>query len=88
MFRLRVSERAKKEYLKLDRPTRSRLEQRFEELRQDPFDARLSAPLTNKEGLRKSRLGGWRIIFSVDRGELVVLILIVGRRGQVYQRMQ
>lgn len=87
MFDLRISDRAKKEYLRVDRSTRDRLEQRFEELRQDPFDARISSPLTSKEGLRKSRIGGWRIIFTVDRGELLVLIVTVARRGQVYHRM-
>jgi mRNA interferase RelE/StbE len=60
---------------------------RFEELRQDPFNSRISAPLTNKGDLRKSRIGGWRIIFRVDRGELSVLVLTIDRRGQVYKRM-
>ena len=88
IFKLDISSEASKALSRLDRPTKKRMTQRFEELCQDPFDPRLSSPLTNAGGLRKSRIGGWRIIFSVDHGRLVVFVVAVDRRGQVHQRMQ
>ena len=87
IFKLDISSEAQKVLNRLDRPTKKRMTQRFEELCQDPFELRLSAPLTSAGGLRKSRIGGWRIIFSVDSGRLVVYVVTVDRRGQVYQRM-
>ena len=46
---------------------------------------RLSAPLTERPGIRKSRVGGWRILFSMDREAQVLYILTVDTRGQVYK---
>jgi len=60
---------------------------RLERVAQDPYNARLSGPLTNQEGFRKSRVGGWRIIFTLDDAERSVRVVTVERRGQVYQRI-
>jgi mRNA interferase RelE/StbE len=60
---------------------------RLEQLAEDPYDARLSAPLTNKSDLRKSRVGGWRIIFRVDGPNRELSVVTIERRGQVYQRI-
>lgn len=87
IYTLRLSKEASKELARLDRPTLQRMTRRFEELCADPFEARISEPLTNKEGLRKSRIGGWRIIFRVIRDQSEVRIMTIARRGQVYQRM-
>ena len=60
---------------------------RLEELAEDPFDPRISAPLTGVGNLRKSRLGGWRIIYEVLDETRVVLVAMIERRGQVYKRI-
>lgn len=87
IYQIRFADHAAKDLDRLDRDMRQRVAKRLEQLAKDPFDARLSSALTNKAGLRKSRIGGWRIIFTVDGGQLVVLVLMIGRRGQVYQRI-
>jgi mRNA-degrading endonuclease RelE of RelBE toxin-antitoxin system len=38
-----------------------------------------------RAGIRKSRVGGWRILFTVDRDAAVIYILTVDTRGQVYK---
>jgi mRNA interferase RelE/StbE len=53
------------------------------QLAADPFDPRLSAPVTDRPGIRKSRVGGWRILFTVDRDAKVIYILTVDTRGQI-----
>jgi ParE toxin of type II toxin-antitoxin system, parDE len=58
---------------------------RFLQLAQDPFDPRLSSPLTERAGMRKSRVGNWRILFLADRNERVVYVITVDTRGQVYK---
>jgi mRNA-degrading endonuclease RelE of RelBE toxin-antitoxin system len=35
--------------------------------------------------MRKSRVGGWRILFKVDREAMVIHIVTVDTRGQVYK---
>lgn len=84
-FRVSVAHEAEKILDRLDRPTEQRIRARFEQLAVDPFDPRLSAPLTERPGIRKSRVGGWRILFTVDREAKLIYILTVDTRGQVYK---
>lgn len=70
---------------RLDRPTEQRIRARLVQLADDPFDARLSAPLTEREGLRKSRVGGWRILFMADRKAKTLMVATIDIRGQVYR---
>lgn len=70
---------------RLDRSAERRIRQRMVLLSEGPFDPRISAPLTERAGLRKSRVGGWRILFTVDLDEKIVFVLTVDTRGQVYK---
>jgi mRNA interferase RelE/StbE len=81
-FRVSVAHEAEKILDRLDRPTEQRVRARFVHLAADPFDPRLSAPLADRQGIRKSRVGGWRILFTVDRESKVIYILSVDTRGQ------
>jgi mRNA interferase RelE/StbE len=84
-FRVSVVHEAEKILDRLDRPTEQRVRARFVQLAVDPFDSRLSAPLADRPGTRKSRVGGWRVLFTVDREAKVIYILTVDTRGQVYK---
>jgi mRNA interferase RelE/StbE len=84
-FQLNVTHEAEKVLDRLDSPTERRIRNRFLQLAEDPFDSRLSAPLVERAGIRKSRVGGWRILFVVDRGARAIYILTIDTRGQVYK---
>jgi mRNA interferase RelE/StbE len=84
-YRVAVSHEAEKILDRLDHPTEQRIRTRFVQLAEDPFDPRLSAPLTERAGVRKSRVGGWRILFVVDRDAKVLYVVTVDTRGQVYK---
>ena len=84
-YRVVVAHEAEKILDRLDRPTERRIRARFLQLAEDPFDTRLSAPLTERAGVRKSRVGGWRILFTVDRDAKVLNVVTVDTRGQVYK---
>jgi mRNA-degrading endonuclease RelE of RelBE toxin-antitoxin system len=70
-FRVNVVHEAEKILDRLDRPTEKRVRARFVQLAVDPFDSRLSAPLADRPGIRKSRVGGCRVLFTVDRAPVV-----------------
>jgi mRNA interferase RelE/StbE len=84
-FRLSIAHEAAKILDRLDRPAEQRIRTRFIQLAIDPFDPRLSAPLADRGGIRKSRVGGWRVLFTVDREAKVIHILSIDTRGQVYK---
>jgi len=51
-YQINVSREAEKVLDRLDQPTGRRIRQRIVHLAEDPFDPRLSAPLTEREGLK------------------------------------
>ena len=81
------ADRADKDFARLDRAMQARITERVRELATNPYDPRLSQRLTGKGGLRKSRVGGWRIIFTLDDTAKVLGVLTIERRGQVYKRV-
>lgn len=84
-FHVSLAREAEKLLDRLDRSTELRIRSRFVQLSVDPFDPRISAPLTGRPGIRKSRVGGWRILFTVYLEIRVIYILAVDTRGQVYK---
>jgi mRNA interferase RelE/StbE len=86
-YEVRLSNRSAGDLDRLNRDTQKRIVKRLEELAKLPYDPRLSNRLTNDGGLRKSRIGGWRIIFLLDEEHHIVNVVTIERRGQVYQRI-
>jgi mRNA interferase RelE/StbE len=79
---------ALKELKKLDKPVEQRilkfLRERLAKL-DDPHQigARLQG---TRSGLWKYRVGDYRLIWSLENNQLVVLVLRVGHRREVYKR--
>jgi mRNA interferase RelE/StbE len=86
-YEIRLSHRAERDLDRLDKPTQKRMMRRLEQLAADPYDPRLSGPLSGVGDLRKSRVGAWRIIYQVAEGPKILFVVMIERRGQVYQRI-
>ena len=81
-----MSKKAEKYISKLGTPDRARFVSLFKEIAVDPLGQ--SDPLINSNPpARKSRVGGWRVIFIIDQANKVVFISDVGPRGQIYNRI-
>jgi mRNA-degrading endonuclease RelE of RelBE toxin-antitoxin system len=77
---------ADKYFRRCDAPTRDRIEQKFEKLRVDPFDAQNSKPLKGRNDQRSARVGDLRILFRVEGSEIIVAD--IGSRGEIYKHGQ
>jgi len=68
----------------LPRPIRNRIAVKIEALRDDPFPAgcKKLAALTDTW---RVRIGDYRVIYQVQRGISVMLVLTVGHRREVYR---
>jgi mRNA interferase RelE/StbE len=80
-----LSDEVAKTIRRADSKLRVKLQKRIHELAEDPYDSRLSSPLTGRAGVRKSRVGGWRILFTVDQHRQLLQVASVDTRGQVYR---
>ncbi|MEK6643959.1 MAG: type II toxin-antitoxin system RelE/ParE family toxin [Planctomycetota bacterium] len=86
MFKVRLSEDARKAYEKADRPLARKLARCFEQLEHDPRNhsnvKRLSGPFA---GLWRYRIGDYRVIYRIEDRELVVMVLVISHRGKAYR---
>ena len=63
-----------------------KVEQRRPDLR-FPFPERFAERLAGQEGLLRIRVGVWRILYEVREREVVVLVVRIGPRGEVYETL-
>lgn len=87
MWRIEYSDLAEANLLRLNKPERERILKFFRECVPNHPDPRhlaetLSGPL---RGLWRFRVGNYRAICDIQEGKLVVLVLEVGHRGDVYR---
>lgn len=83
-YEVRLSRKAVKTLDPMDSKPEKRIRSRLHELSDDP---RLSKPLTDMEGLRSSRVGGWRILYTIDNSANAVIVLAVRPRGQAHRHL-
>ena len=81
-YRVELARSARTYLDRLDRPTQERIGRLIDQLMEDPHTA--SKPLTGPGRRRSARVGRYRVIFTVDSGD-IVNISRIGSRGQVYR---
>ena len=69
----------------LDKPIRMRIARRIEALADAPRPADVKV-LKGGDGDLRIRVGDYRIVYRVDGKKLIILIIRVGHRGEVYRK--
>jgi mRNA interferase RelE/StbE len=80
------TESAAKAIRRLDSQVRARVRAAVEVLAEDPLRGK-SLQLTLR-GLRSWRTGDWRIVYRVVEQRVEVLVVAVGHRREVYDRLR
>ena len=70
-----------------DRTILQRVSSAIEGLANDPWPSG-ARKLRDVEGIWRIRTGDWRICYTVEADRLIVLILSVAQRGNVYERLR
>jgi len=83
-IRIRWERRAVKELLRLEHGARIRVLRAVETLRDDPLKGEMLHG--DWKGLRRLRVGSYRVIYGYDGQELLVTVLRVGHRREAYRR--
>ena len=84
-YRLRFSRAADQALERIDRPTKARILRDInEKLTTNP--AGFSQPLRYLlKGHRKLRVGDYRVVFTLHEEEILVLVVGIGHRREVYE---
>ena len=85
-YRIRFHPAARKEFLALDQQIRDRISPRVNALAEDPRPANTEPLHGVLKGLRKIRVGSYRVAYAVDDDARVVTITEVGHRRAIYRR--
>jgi mRNA interferase RelE/StbE len=84
-YQVELRPRAEKELSALPRDAQRRIVRALEGLAEDPRPAGCVA-LRGGEGLLRIRVGVYRIVYLVEDDRLVVLVVRVGHRREVYRQ--
>ena len=82
-YSLQIKASAAKALRIIDKPDRLRLIDAIDRLREDPHVGK--ALKGEFSGLRRIRIGRYRVIYEVSEGQLTVLVVRVGHRRDVYR---
>lgn len=84
-YSIEVTPRARKQLLKLPDNVSRRVEDAISALADDPRPAG-ARKLTGKDDLYRVRVGDYRLLYSVQQDVLLVLVVRIGRRRDVYRQ--
>ena len=85
MYRIQWRPRARKAFLSLDKPVRRRIGEAVDGLAADPRPASAKM-ITGAHGVLRIRIGDYRVLYTIDEGQLIVLVLDAGHRSEIYGR--
>ena len=74
---------AQSELRKIPRDMALRILAKLTELESDPLGFNTTALVSQPER-RRLRVGDYRVIYTIDNGELVVWVVLIGHRSTVY----
>ena len=83
-YRIEITRDALRALAKLDKPVRRRVQAAIDGLSEQPRPPGALA----LQGLRRAyrlRVGNYRVIYTVDDGRLVVLVVDLGHRREIYR---
>ena len=83
-YAIRIKESAARELQRIERSDRERLISAIDRLAENPFAG--SALKGELRGLRRIRVGDYRLIYEVREQDLVVLVLRAAHRREAYRR--
>ena len=85
-YSIRIKRSARKELLKIVRIERHRIVAAIDALAENPYIG--SALKGQLRGLRRVRIGDYRVVYEIQDEQLIVLVIGVAHRRDVYRRGQ
>ena len=83
-YSLKIKQSAAKALSKLDRPNRLRLIEAIDALRNAPHRGELMKG--EMTGLRRIHVGDYRVIYEITERALLILVVRIGHRREVYRK--
>lgn len=83
-YSIQFTRRAQRDFDSLDKPVQQRLRPHIDRLAADPFPAG-AKKLHGDEPYYGIRVGDYRVVYQVDGKQLIIVVIKVGHRKEVYR---
>ncbi|MDT8442733.1 MAG: type II toxin-antitoxin system RelE/ParE family toxin [Desulfuromonadales bacterium] len=83
LYSIKIKQSALKDIQKLDKLNRKRLIEAIDNLADNPHVGKLLKG--DFSGLRRIRVGSYRVIYEINEGEILVLVLRIAHRKKAYR---
>ncbi len=85
-YRLLFLKEAAEEFKSLDKTVQRIIKEKLELLAEDPNRLKNNIkPLKGEyKGLYRLRVGNYRVVYRLDREQIVIIIVRIGHRGEIY----
>ena len=84
-YRVGLRAGAEKQLAALDKPVRERVAAAIDALAETPRPSGAIA-MQGAAGLLRIRVGSYRVVYTVSDRELIVLVIDIGHRREIYRR--
>lgn len=87
-YSVEFTKSAKKEFFKLESKIQERVTDALTVLSQNPFSTILNCKkLKGADNLYRVRLGDYRLVYEIRKSVLIVLVVKIGHRREVYRNL-
>ena len=85
MYKVLFTKQVYKALRRIPQDAVNRMRKKLDQIAVDPYAKHANVTkLQNRPGYRL-RIGDWRIIYDIQDDELIILVLKVGSRGEIYR---
>jgi mRNA interferase RelE/StbE len=85
-YRIEFAPRAERDFKALDGSIRGRIARRIQSLAENPYPQGIKK-IEGEDALYRLRVGDYRILYQVHGQRLVILVVGIGHRRDIYRRI-
>jgi mRNA interferase RelE/StbE len=85
VYKITYTSQAAKALLKMPRKTANLIRQKLGQIANDPFGSIPNFKKLQERPGYRLRVGDWRVIYEINKDEVVIIVLKIAPRGEVYR---
>jgi len=85
VYKITYTTQAAKALLKIPRNTANLIREKLEQVAIDPFATIPNAKKLQGRAGYRLRIGDWRVIYEINKNEVIIIVMKIAPRGEVYR---
>jgi len=85
VYKITYTTQAAKVLLKMPRNTANLIREKLDQVAVDPFASIANAKKLQGRAGYRLRIGDWRVIYEINKDEVVIIVMKIATRGEVYK---